>query len=531
MIPLGRFRDVSIRRKVIIVTLLASCLALGLTMLVLLAYGAWTYRGNMVRTLSADADLIASATAPSLLFDQSQPAEDLLRKLRSNPEIAAACIYDEKGKIFARYTQAGVQDFHFPKPEADGYRFENNSLLMFRGIWSQQDHEGTLFLCNRLQSAYRAAPRYMLMALALGSLMLGAAVFFAAIFQRAISEPLLTLAETARRVQERNDFSVRVPIESSDECGRLAETFNEMLATIESRNRALQHELQERKRIEADLQRSKDELAGYANELERRVDERTASLRENISFLEGFCYSIAHDLRAPLRSMAGFANALAEDYRPRLDDTGQQYAARIIEAAQRMDKLIMDLLVFGRLSQLDLSFATIDLNLQFAKVADALQDEIQAAHAKVTVEPLLPSVWANATVLEQVIANLVSNSLKFRRPGVTPDVCIGAAPLGEHVRIFVKDNGIGIAPEHHERIFRVFERLHSEREFAGTGIGLAIVKKGIERMKGRVWVESQPGGGSVFWLDLQAAGAGHAERVASSGEFTLKADYVVPARV
>lgn len=524
--PLRHFRNISIRRKIIIITLLASFLALGLTMLVVLGYEGLTFRASNVQTIRTDADLIASAIAPALLFDDPQTAESMLRKLSANPEIAAACIYDVNGKIFAKYTRPGLASFTFPQSEKSGYRFENNSLLMFHTIWSMQDAQGTLFLRHDLQSPYVTLPRYAGIALGLGALMLGAAVFFAAFLQRLITVPLLKLADVARHVKEKNDFGVRAPVESSDECGQLAEIFNEMLATIESRDRALQHELIERRRIEQDLQRSKDQLAGYANELERRVDERTATLRENISFLEGFCYSIAHDLRAPLRSMAGFANALAEDYSTSLDETGHQYAERIIEAAKRMDKLIMDLLVFGRLSQLDLNFAPLDLNAEMAKLHESLREEIQSSHATLTVEPLLPSVWANATVFDQVVFNLVSNGLKFIRPGVPPQINVGAARVGDRVRIYIKDNGIGIAKEHHERIFRVFERLHTEKEYAGTGIGLAIVKKGVERMKGRVWVESQAGVGSVFWIELQAEGVSNGES-RFNGRPSLKPDFVL----
>jgi signal transduction histidine kinase len=476
-----RFRDTSIRYKVIVVTLLASFLALGLTMISLVSYEAINFREASLHVVTAEADVIAVATDYTILFDDPHRAAVALDSLSVNRRIGAACIYTPDNNIFASYRRPDHVNYQFPPPEPDGTRFTGNSMLLFHSLYSGKDKIGQLFLRYDFGSRWAALPHYAAIFGGIAAVLLVLAFLFASLLQRLISDPILQLSETAQRVKEKNDFSLRAPVQAQDECGKLSETFNEMLDAIESRDRSLAH---------------------YANELERRVDERTASLRENISFLEGFCYSIAHDLRAPLRSMAGFSQALIDDYGSRLDQRGQEYTKKIIDSATRMDKLIADLLVFGRLSQVDLTFNSLSLNDSTTRVLALLEDEAKAKGAEIEVQPTILTVWANSTVFEQVLANLIVNALKFTKPGVAPRVKIGMETKDHVVHICIKDNGIGIATDHQERIFRVFERLHSDKEYAGTGIGLALVKKGIERMKGRVWVESTLGQGSVFWIEL-----------------------------
>ncbi|HEY9805146.1 MAG TPA: ATP-binding protein, partial [Candidatus Obscuribacterales bacterium] len=246
----------------------------------------------------------------------------------------------------------------------------------------------------------------------------------------------------------------------------------------------------------------REQLQQSAAELEQRVLERTAQLQAANTELEAFGYSVSHDLRAPLRAMQGFTQALMEDYAEALDPVGQDYARRISNAAQRMDVLIEDLLTYSRLSRAELQLQPIDLNSLVAEVLTQLELEIGQRQAKITVvTPLLP-VLGHRVTLVQVITNLVINALKFVKAGVSPQIKIWTESQADQVRLYIQDNGIGIAPEHQERIFRVFERLHGVEAYPGTGIGLAIVRKGVERMGGQVGVESAPAQGSQFWLEL-----------------------------
>lgn len=278
------------------------------------------------------------------------------------------------------------------------------------------------------------------------------------------------------------------------------------------------------------LRESEDRLRRYTTELEQRVAERTANLAQSIQSLEGVLYHVAHDLRAPLRGMASFTNILLEEYSSGLDDRGKDYARRIANAAQRMDRLVQDLLAYGRLTHTAVPVSNISLENEVNAALDQFSGEIEVSGAVVEVCRPLPPVKANAAVLNQILSNLLSNALKFVAPKTKPHLRISAeetttrieSPVsgangtpsldvklsaldGKFVRLWIEDNGIGIRPEYHERIFRMFERLHGVEAYAGTGIGLAIVRKGIERMGGRVGVESSPGTGSRFWVELPAA--------------------------
>ena len=240
----------------------------------------------------------------------------------------------------------------------------------------------------------------------------------------------------------------------------------------------------------------------HSRTLEKKVAARTVQLEKSMKQMESFCYSIAHDLRAPLRAMEGFANALVEDYSPKLDEVGCEYARRIAKSSQRMDQLIQDLLTYGRLAHVELPKVWLSLEEKTDAVLAHFADDIKRLKADVCLRRPLPKILANPTVLEQVLSNLISNALKFVPGDSTPQIEIGASETERMVRVWVKDNGIGIAPEHHGRIFQVFEKLHDTAQYRGTGIGLAIVSKGIERMGGKFGVESEAGKGSCFWFEL-----------------------------
>ena len=242
----------------------------------------------------------------------------------------------------------------------------------------------------------------------------------------------------------------------------------------------------------------------YAADLERQVQERTADLQAASARLEAFAFSVAHDLRAPLRGMHGLAQALLEDYGDRLDEVGRDYARRVVAEATSMDTLIQDLLAYGRLSHVELATAPVDLSDVLDSALHVVQREATERGATIDVESRLPTVTGNRSVLVQVFTNLLSNAIKFGGP--TPRVRVWAERRPNGIaHVWVEDQGIGIAPEHQERIFAVFERLHGVETYPGTGIGLAIVRKGIERLGGRVGVESARGHGSRFWIELPEA--------------------------
>jgi PAS domain S-box-containing protein len=242
-----------------------------------------------------------------------------------------------------------------------------------------------------------------------------------------------------------------------------------------------------------------DELQRHTEELERQVEERERTNAE----LEAFSYSVSHDLRAPLRAIEGFASALKEDYGNQLDETAHDYLHEIISASTRMNCLVRDLLEYGKLSRIEIIQQSVAVGPLVRRILGEGPPEYRTATLTGNLDC---SVLAHEPTLAQVLHNLISNAFKFHPKDVVARVEVNVQDTGRKcVRIAVKDRGIGILPEHQEKIFKVFERLHGLDEFPGTGIGLAIVKRGIERMGGRVGVESQPDQGSTFWIELPSS--------------------------
>jgi len=233
----------------------------------------------------------------------------------------------------------------------------------------------------------------------------------------------------------------------------------------------------------------------------RRSEEETRAANAE---LEAFSYTVSHDLRAPLRSMAGFCQILLEDYNDgkSVDTTWQEYVQRIAQASRQMDALIRDLLAFSRLARDKVDLSPIDLAPLLREVIAEMRLEGQP----VTIEGSSGVVVGNRVLLSQIFTNLISNGLKFVATGVAPCVRVTAEPGADgSVRMWVADNGIGIPAEYHEKIFQVFERLNDAASYPGTGIGLAIVRRAAGRMGGKVGVVSTEGKGSRFWVDLPRA--------------------------
>jgi len=259
--------------------------------------------------------------------------------------------------------------------------------------------------------------------------------------------------------------------------------------------------------------RTEGELNELNQTLEDRVRDRTQALAEVNEELKAFSYSVAHDLRAPLRAIQGFAHVLEADYGTRLDHLGKEYIKRMGVAAEYLDVLIQDLLTYSQLGRAEITLRRVDVTALWQTVLSDLAPAIQACSAHITITGDRPQVYAQQSILRQVFNNLLSNALKFVAPGVTPQIHIEAAvrppdpvsPRDRHVRIWIIDNGIGIAPRHQQRIFSPFERLHGVESYPGTGIGLSIVKRAIERMGGEVGVESVEHQGSRFWVELPQA--------------------------
>ncbi len=241
-----------------------------------------------------------------------------------------------------------------------------------------------------------------------------------------------------------------------------------------------------------------------AEELEQRVQARTAQLEKANKDLESFSYSVSHDLRAPLRAINGFAQILTEFHKENLDDEGKHYLDNVVEASNRMGVLIDDLLQYSRVGRASVHRQPVSLDDLFARILGDLSTRIAETGAIVDLPPAekMPRILSDQTILGQIFSNIIGNALVYHRPHVSPIIRVTYQVDVDHHLFGISDNGIGIPAEHLDKIFNVFQRLHSPEDYPGTGIGLAIVKKSAELLSGQVWAESTVGAGSTFWIQI-----------------------------
>lgn len=282
---------------------------------------------------------------------------------------------------------------------------------------------------------------------------------------RTLVEPLEQLSEGARQVGA-GDLNHRLEVSNRNEIGQAAENFNLMT---------------------------------------EQLRQRQAELNEKLRDLEAFSYSVAHDLKAPLRSVAGFGDLLGAEYKDVLDEEGRDYIQRMRAGSLRMSALIDDLLKFGQLTHQRVELTTVSVRHVCEEVVSEMKEEIARANGSVCLRVGEESVQGNAFLLKQALTNLIGNALKFVTEETPPVINIRARKERGWVALELEDNGIGIPEEFHKKVFGLFHRLHDYRDYPGTGIGLAIVQKGVERMGGKVELRSAPGNGSTFSIKLRAA--------------------------
>lgn len=263
-------------------------------------------------------------------------------------------------------------------------------------------------------------------------------------------------------------------------------------------------DITERKRAESEVRHAKEQLARSNEELEKRVDERTASLRAAIAQMEEFSYSVSHDLRAPVRAMQGYAQAVLEDYGERIEAQGKEYLERILRGSSRMERLIHDILTYSRLARYEIQLQPVSLDKLVQEIVHQYP-EMQPPRAEIQIEGPLAKVLGHEPSLVQALSNLLGNAVKFVPPQTIPKVRLRTERQADRARLWIEDNGIGIKPEHQQRLFGLFERIHPGKRYDGTGIGLAIVRKAAERMGGKAGLESDGLTGSRFWIELAVA--------------------------
>ena len=268
---------------------------------------------------------------------------------------------------------------------------------------------------------------------------------------------------------------------------------------LEAANLELEIEIKERHRAE-------DEVRRLNADLERRVEERTVELADAIKQLEAFSYSVSHDLKAPLRAISGYSKILLEDYGPQLELEARAHLNSIVRGAERMGQLIQDLLAFSRLGRNKMSSSSIDMDDLARSVFDNLKSDAPERKVECSLQRL-PPTRGDRAMIRQVLVNLLSNAIKFTKPAANASIEVGCLGHEADLNIYyVKDNGAGFDMRYSDKLFGVFQRLHSVREFEGTGVGLAIVQRIVQRHGGRVWAEGRVNEGATFHFTLPSGG-------------------------
>lgn len=483
----------SVRGKLFFVVLVASASALLITAVALVAYELRELRQHSVNDLSAQAEILGLAAAPALIFQDPEAAHEYLSLLGAKQDVTSAAIYAANGSLFASYSRDGA-DISFPElPAVDGHYFAKDELTVFKRIVSSGEIVGSVSIRANYDLPGQLTDYLGILAAILLASLAGAALISHRL-QRAITEPISAVTAVARKIMEQRDYSLRAPKSTTDEIGLLVDAFNGMLDELGSRTAVLEQSIQERRNAE-------EELRKLNVELEDRVAARTSELETANSELESFSYSVSHDLRSPLRAISGFSNLLWQDHGEHLDDEAQRKIEIIRSQADKMGQLIDDLLAFSRLGRQALERVELDMGELAEGAFERLRQQSPSQEAELRMSRLPPAM-ADRSLMENVWANLLSNAVKFSSQKETPVVEVGAI-VGEDQNIYyVRDNGAGFDPRYSDKLFGVFQRLHDESEFPGTGVGLALVQRIVARHGGRIWADSSPGDGATFHFSL-----------------------------
>jgi signal transduction histidine kinase len=508
-------RDLPVRRKLMLILMLSSGVALLLANVALVGIDLFLFRRDMVRDLQTLAAVVAENTTAALSFDDPAAASETLGALRGKPAIVAAGLYGKGGRLFASYRKAGGAATVPSAAEPPGSRFAGGALELSAPVMHKRERLGTLYLESGLHDLYG---RLRLQAMTVSAILLlaaGVSYLLFARLQRLISEPILELASTSRAVSARQDYSLRAERQGADELGQLVDDFNRMLSRVEERDAELQQARDElERRVEERTRELELELV-ERRRAERQLAERNVELDQSNRELDDFAYIASHDLKEPLRGIHNFSVFLLEDYGDKLDPDGRAKLETLPRLTRRMEALIDSLLQFSRVGRVDLAIDRVDLGEIVASVLESLSVSLAEQEVEVRLPRPLPTVRCDRARVGEIFRNLVANAVKYNDKaakwveiGYQDGGGPGGAPAGRRPQVFyVRDNGIGIPRKHFGAIFRIFKRLHGRDQFGGgTGAGLTIVKKIVERHNGRVWIESTPGEGTTFYFTLERGG-------------------------
>ena len=498
------FRDLSIRRKLTLGIAATSFVPLLIAGLLVVGYGFVSSRSEAVRDMKGLCETMAVGARVQLEFQDPKRATETLQTLVSRPQIMAAALFTPDGQRFATYLRPGLAGFQFPDRLVPGITFAPDGLQNVHPIGATGDMAGYLFVQLDMESVYAQLSRY---ARIVGSVMVGLFAvtwWLSRQFERAISRPLLALAETAQKVQTNRDYSVRATKEGEDEIGQLTDAFNQMLGGIAEVERALrgvnaslQSEVTHREQVEEALRQLNETL-------EQRVADRMVAAEAASRAKSEFLANMSHELRTPLNSVIGFGNILLKNKVGNLRPEDLVFLDRILANGKHLLGLINEILDLTKIEarKVDLDLAPVALDQLVTEVLASQEAAVRDRPVKLVadVPAKLAPIKTDPGRLKQVLLNLVGNALKFTEAGSVTVRLVAHPATRCPVRLEVVDTGIGIPPERQAAVFEAFQQADSStsRKYGGTGLGLTISRALCELLHCRLELRSEPGVGSTF---------------------------------
>jgi len=514
-------QNMAIKHKLISIIMLACITSLVLAGAAFIGWERSTFRSEMVDSLSTQAEMIAENCTAALAFQDAEDAKQTLQALHVEPSIVFGCVYNKDSKLFATYYRDYAEiKVHPSEFQEIGFSFAEGFLTVYKPIVLDGEMVGTVCLRSDMSPMYAMLKHNISIIVTVVLLSSFAAFLVSSRLQKVISGPILSLAEVAKVVSEKKDYSTRALKQSNDEVGLLIDAFNEMLEQIQQRDSAL---VDAKEQLEVRVEQRTAELTTANEQLTREIavrkkaEERQAQLLKQLEStnkeLNDFAYVVSHDLKAPLRGISTLANWMSTDYADKFDEEGRGQINLLLSRVDRMHNLIEGILQYSRVGRVKEQKLQVNLNELVPDIIDMIASP---ENITVTVENELPVIECEQTRITQVFQNLLSNAVKYMdRP--QGQIRVGCVEENGFWKFSVADNGPGIEERHFEKIFQIFQTLSPRDEVESTGVGLTLVKKIVEMYGGKIWVESKMGEGSTFFFTLlkQKVGGKNAKPQAS----------------
>lgn len=474
------FRKFSLKGKIMLLVTIVTLTVLTLMTGLLIAYESYTFREGVRKNITTTAKIVAERSKSAVLFRDDSALKDTVNALRSNESILLACIYDADVNVLAFFNKSSHTNHCPRRPHLITYKYIGDLLLLEENISLNEEYLGAVYLEVSLVDVSTHIKNYLLFTSIVGVIVFVVVYLLTSVLQSHISDPLVQLKVVARRIAKNRDYSLRAEKSSRDEIGELVDAFNQMLQEIQHQNA---------------------KIIENSETLEAEISERTRELKNTNAELEAFSYSVSHDLRAPIRAIVGFTQALIEDCDEQLDDVARDHINRVTTAGHKMDELITSLLHLSRVTRKALNEEPLDLSAMATESIKALVDANPHRKIHISIEQGMSDI-GDIKLLNVVLNNLLGNAWKYTQKEKQPSIEFGRIQESNTTVYFVRDNGAGFDMNYRDRLFTAFQRLHSDDEFEGTGIGLATVARIIHRHHGDIWATSKVGEGSTFFFTL-----------------------------